>query len=523
MNRRAGAIAALTLAIACTDNTDPISTIAPHRATSAIVGGSTRYVVVFNGPSGLPRGVSALVAEAGGAISKSLPDIGALEAVSSDPSFATRIAQSSQVAAVSENIQMQMIPRHPTIDIVAAADASDTGGPTEPAGPDNPAGGTEPLYNQQWDKMRMNVSNTGSYSVQKGRKDVLVGILDTGVEITHPDIIPNLDFARSRSFVAAEPSIDDQNGHGSWCASAVAAPINGIGISGVAPNVTLVALKVLDRTGSGDFFTLAQALVYAGQQKLDVASMSLGGVWRHAKGYEALIQVLQRSIDFARANGVTPIAALGNDLYDVSDGSFFGDYFVYPAELPGVIGVSATGYYNRKAYYSNYGMGKTDVSAPGGDQVFQVPPAPYRGHGGALGAWAPENLGEINPVLREEQCVTGPDDCHYYAYIQGTSMATPNVAGVAALIVSQYGDFTADHSRKAHMPPTQVESILQRTANNQACPEPNSQTYIFTPPPPDMPYRITATCKGEAGGYTNYFGKGIVDAFKAVTQGPGGA
>ena len=71
------------------------------------------------------------------------------------------------------------------------------------------------------------------------------------------------------------------------------------------------------------------------------------------------------------------------------------------------------------------------------------------------------------------------------------------------------------------MSPQKVESILQRSANNQPCPEPNSQTVTLIPAPPAVPFQVTTTCKGEAGGYTNYFGKGIVDAYKAVTQGPG--
>ena len=520
MTRKAGMIAGVVLAVACTDDHIISPLRAPHLALDVSAAAGTRYVVVFNAPNALPRNVDRIVADAGGTIANSLPDIGALEATSIDPAFAAKVAANPQVRAVSENVELQMIPVDPNPDIIAVADASATGGPTEEPGPDNQTGGSEPLYNQQWDKMRMNVSNTGSYAVQRGKRAVRVAILDTGVEITHPDIVPNLDVASSRSFVASEPFIDDQNGHGSWCASAVAAPINSFGISGVAPEVTLVALKVLNRNGAGNLYGIAQALVYSGQQKFDVASMSLGGILRHAQHYEALVQVLQRAVEFARQNGVTPIASLGNDLYDVSDGDFFRDYFVFPAETPGVIGVSATGYYNRKAYYSNYGMGKTDVSAPGGDQVFQRPLNPtYRGRGGALGAWAPETIGTINPVYRNEFC-SADFGCHYYAYVQGTSMAAPNAAGVAALIVSQYGDFTADGSRKLHMAPTQVEAILQRTANNQPCPEPNSQTYLFIPPPPAERYTITTTCKGEAGGYTNYFGKGIVDAFKAVTMGP---
>jgi hypothetical protein len=99
-------------------------------------------------------------------------------------------------------------------------------------------------------------------------------------------------------------------------------------------------------------------------------------------------------------------------------------------------------------------------------------------------------------------------------------MATPNAAGVAALIISQYGDFSPDNSRKLHMSPQKVESILQRTANNQACID-NTEAVYFNPAPPPLGFDLRAECQGTAGGYTSFFGKGIVDAFKAVTQGPG--
>jgi subtilisin family serine protease len=115
--------------------------------------------------------------------------------------------------------------------------------------------------------------------------------------------------------------------------------------------------------------------------------------------------------------------------------------------------------------------------------------------------------------MREEEC-TGPGGtapCSYYAWVQGTSMATPNAAGVAALIISVYGDFTPDNSQKLHTAPTRIESILQQTANNQPCPEPRTVIAGAGFPIP------TATCSGDAG-YNNFFGKGIVDALKAVTE-----
>ncbi len=89
-----------------------------------------------------------------------------------------------------------------------------------------------------------------------------------------------VDSATGEALTAPDPnpaSWDDRHGHGSWCLSAVAAPINAVGVSGVAPNVTLVALKVLGDTGRGSYLAVANALIYAGVNKFDVASMSLGG------------------------------------------------------------------------------------------------------------------------------------------------------------------------------------------------------------------------------------------------------
>ena len=193
--------------------------------------------------------------------------------------------------------------------------------------------------------------------------------------------------------VAAQPSnlLDftvtmTRDGHGTWVLSAIAAPINGFGVSGVAPDVTTVALKVLDRNGRGSSASVAQALVYAGQSHFDVASMSIG-VYLDSKADKADVTLVQRAVDFARRNGVLPIGALNNDNLDLSDNEVMGKTVELPADLDGVVGVSATGYANQKAYYSNYGSKETDVAAPGGDKRFQVPPAPYRGGGRLLAGY----------------------------------------------------------------------------------------------------------------------------------------
>lgn len=454
--------------------------------------GGRRWVVIFHTQSSLPSNVDNRVANAGGTIVARLPEVGAVAATSNNANFAADMAKDSSVSDVAEDIEVQMIPSPDQMHAQVAAE-----GPAEAPGDDSQTG-PDPFYNAfQWDKKRVRASNQGSYPVQQGRPDVVVAVLDTGAQILpnpHPDLQANLDTARSRSFFPVSPNPngdpspaawDDRNGHGSHCMSNVGAPINGIGMVGVAPTVKLVALKVLGDNGSGSFVSLAQALIYAGVNKFDVASMSLSGYLpRNDQNAHVLLKFVQRAINFARENGVTPVAALGNDGFNVSDGDFFRSFLTVPAEVDGVIGVSATGFTNQKAGYSNYGMGKTDVSGPGGD--FNAALAPHFGL--VLGAWASDSI-----VLPAN-----------YVLAAGTSMACPQAAGVCALIISQYGDFSTNgNGKKAHMSPQRVEAILQQTANNQPCPD----TYAVP----------TQRCQGDTG-YNNFYGKGIVDALKAVTQ-----
>lgn len=476
-----------------------------------------RYVLIYHSQSSVHKSAENKVAQMGGQVIARLDEVGALVATSTNPNFAAEIAKAdAQVSDVAEDIPRQMIPSPEKMGVAPFGD-----GPVEAPGSDAQTG-SEPFYPFQWDKKRMRASNQGSYAVQQGRPEVVVAVLDTGADVLpvpHQDIRPNLDAARSRSFMNPATGIngdpnpaawDDKNGHGSWCLSAVGAPINGRGMSGVAPRVRLVALKVLGDNGNGSYVAIAQALIYAGINKFDVASMSIGNYLRRAdQNSHALIKLVQRSVNFARENGVTPIAALGNDSFDLSDGRFFRDFIEIPGEIDGVIGVSATGYFNLKASYSNYGVGKTDISAPGGDFGVQATSQTNPlGGGSVLGAWAQE--------------VFGPNS---YAFASGTSMACPNAAGVCALIISQYGDFTPDNSNKLHMSPQRVEAYLQQTANNQPCPEPREVNFFTAFPLPGIPVgtQIEAAnqrCQGDAG-YNNFYGKGIVDAFKAVTEAPG--
>jgi subtilisin family serine protease len=452
---------------------------------------ATRYVVAFAQTSGLPADATQVVANAGGTITGTLPQIGGVRVTSTNPGFVAAILKSSEVAAADVETWSQMIPR----DEGSAAGLRTPRG-TAPAGMD-------PLYDQQWDKLRLDATPSGSYAVERGRRDVVVAVLDSGADMSHPDVAPNLDVARSRSFVAGESDLEDHDGHGTWVMSAIGAPINGIGISGVAPNVTTVALKVLDRNGIGTSTGVAQALVYAGQNHFDVAAMSIG-IYLDSKNDKAEITLVQRAVDFARRNGVLPVASVNNDNLDLSDNKVMGKTVELPADLNGVVGVSATGYADQKAYYSNYGSKEVDVAAPGGDRRFQLPPSPYRGGGRLLGAWTSETASTLDPSLVEEDCEPGKG-CATYAWEQGTSMAAPQAAGVAALIASHYG----------HMSPDVLESRLEDSAVPDACPSPPTVTYDL---PPGLFAFNTATCKGKPDS-SSFYGAGIVNALRAVTAG----
>jgi subtilisin family serine protease len=494
--------------------------LVPASAMGTPQAGPQHYTIAFTNPNGLPANVDQIVAQAGGTIVERLPEIGGVGAESSNPSFAQDVAKNNSVWAASVSAQTSLID--PQVQDTGADSATDNGGNASPTGSDaQPM--PDSLGSEQWDKKKLDATLSGSYAVQRGRKDVRVFVIDTGADMTHIDVAPNLDVGESRSFVPSEPTIQDFNGHGTWTISAVGGPINGVGISGVAPNVTLVEGKVLDGSGHGLFLYTDLALLYAGEQHFDVVSASLGGYIPKCGAVDNKptgcdhpdFILLNRATQFARSNGVLPVAAAGNDGFDISDGHFMGDFIEAPGEAAGWVTVSATGYNDGKAFYSNYGT-SIDVSAPGGSTrdyngvPGQPGPCPHGSLCRLIGAWS--STGSSAPADPIEQCtgVSGTPPCYLYGYVQGTSMATPNVAGVAALIISQYGDFSANNQNKPHMSPTAVESILQITANNQPCPQPKTVTQgaDFAVP--------TATCQGDAG-YNSFFGKGIVDALKAVT------
>lgn len=454
----------------------PTSNVA---ATSAATGESqeaTSYLVVFRGGVGSDA-AKALVAKAGGTITSDMTkQIGVAVATSSVAGFAEALRASGKVADAAENLRFKGMPG-----------AQDHPGETVPGGgPDSSVDNLEPL---QWDMRQIRTEE--AHAIQAGSRLVDVGILDSGITARHPDFTGadgnNVDCVRGRDFVLThgpgignpDPCTDNQY-HGTHVAGTVGARANGIGMVGVAPNVTLVPIKVCDAQGYCYAGSVIEGITYSGDIQLDVINMSfyvddnefLGSTEFKCSNdpvQRTIRHAVERAISYARNQGVTPVAALGNSDTDLAhpfeDQGVHNNCEVVPAETQGVIGTMSTGPGQEKAFYSNYGVGATDVAAPGGNSR--------------------SNYGEFPGPCGTQ--VLSTVFAAGYACIQGTSMASPHAAGVAALIISQYGTVGADGDVK--MPPQKVEAYLQGT-----------------------------TVDIGLNGYDECFGHGRIDALKAVTH-----
>jgi len=401
---------------------------------------------------------------------------------------------------------------------------------------------SEPLARCQWDMALIN-ADTETWTRATGA-GVRVGVIDGGVDLTHPDIAPNLDVADSCSFVSsddpaivaglADPveagngdcsnkaAVQDVFGHGTHVASTIAAPVNGIGIAGVAPDATIVALKACTASTYCYGYAVAAALRYAGDHDIDIVNMSLfADPYLYYCGnnaeQRALMRELQTAARYAQQHGVLLVAAAGNQSTDLRhpildtispDGTddvpltreVGNNCRVLPAELPGVLTVSATGpvgypgYTTDIASYSSVGG---DIAAPGGDYFA----ASNTVQDAILGA-VPTNsvlYQVLDPLNAALPGITTVDGTAAYVWINGTSMASPHVAGVAALVKELHPNWG----------PGALAAAVKRTAAPMACPagwEP-----LF---PGDERLR----CYGGSDGHTSFFGAGLVDAAAATRR-----
>jgi thermitase len=283
----------------------------------------------------------------------------------------------------------------------------------------------DPYYPYQYAHTKM--QSPDAWAETTGSQDVVIAILDTGVDLDHPDlsakIIAGIDFINDDTVA------DDDHGHGTHVAGiAAASSNNGIGVAGVAWQAKIMPIKVLDAAGNGSYAEVIDGIYWAVSQGADVINMSLGGT--------EYSQAMQDVVNYAVSQGVIVVAAAGNN---------GNNTISYPASNANVISVASTDSSNARSSFSNFNA-YVDIAAPGSSIYSTVPNA--------------------------------------YGYSSGTSMATPQIAGAAALIAS-------------------LPAYSAMTGQNKV----------------DMIWEVMRNTALDLGttGRDDYFGYGLVQIYNAVT------
>jgi subtilisin family serine protease len=549
-------------------------------------GASHRYLVVYGAGASSAAGRDAIT-RAGGQVVTENAAIGVAEVTSSDAAFLSDVRTDAAIEHAARDRSLGTARPgmgHKFSDERLDAERAAHEGSTSDIPEIAPAAvGAEPLQSVQWDMQMIHATPDGSYATEPGDPGVLVGVIDTGIDGSHPDIAPNFDAALSRNFTHDIPAIDgpcaedpdgscddpadvDENGHGTHVAGTIAAPINGFGMAGVAPDVTLVNLRA--GQDSGYFFVTesTSAITYAADNGIDVVNMSfyidpwlyncpsadeyVTAPQGHPTAEEleeqaAIIEAVNRAVDYADEGGVTLIAAAGNGHTDLTaskrndasspdfgldpDGNLIDiahdrrvtkECLDLPSEAPNVISVSAIGPSGQKADYSNWGIDEVEVAAPGGwfrdglgTPSFMTPGnmilGPYPEVVGLAEGGIDPETGDPTSDFVVKQCDT-EGSCAYYQWIQGTSMASPHAVGVAALIVSAHGEEDEDLGGLT-MEPEDVREILKDTATDHRC-VPFNYGLVGRTPPGEWNFQ----CRGDRE-YNNIYGDGIIDALAAVS------
>ena len=356
------------------------------------------------------------------------------------------------------------------------------------------------------------------------------------------------DFRPSEYEDCTDPATIDPHYHGTHVASTIAAPLNGLGIGGVAPEVSLVNIRAGQDSGYFFLESTVDALTYAGDAGIDVVNMSFYvDPWlfncpsNPADSPEAqqqqrtIIKAVQRAVTYARDHGVTLISSAGNSGMNLGNpkvdntspdyppGNAYhreisNECLTLPTEARGVIAISATGPSKRKSYYSNYGTEQIELAAPGGD-AYDSHDNRLRIPSEVLAAY-PEEIARKNGDIDENGNPTTPfvvkdcrdDTCAYYQYLQGTSMASPHVTGVAALLVSRHGH-PDPNGPGLTMNPKAVQRLLYSTATATPCPTPRDYKYVLERSEGTETY--THYCKGSRH-KNGFYGYGIVNAAAAA-------
>jgi subtilisin family serine protease len=498
-----GVVFAASFAVGCgAEVSEDIAT-----ASAALTSGRS-FLISFSG-GGIPANASSLISGAGGTIAARYASVGAVLARSSSSSFAASLRATEGIDSVGAVDAVKSV-----ISPVTVASRR------RPPHTVPPAAG-DPLSPRQWNMDQIRAPQ--ARSITMGKKSVIAGLFDSGVDTTHADLAGQVSAAASASCLGgvANPSPDvwatDPLGHGTYTSSLVAAAKNGVGMVGVAPNVTLAMVKVavddFNDPNVGQVFadSFVCAIDWAIAHDWDVINASLTidpftGVdddtfCADQPDRAAVVKIVRRALLEAARRKIAVVAATGNSFQDLAnlDETVGGtNCKQMPVQLPRVIGVSAIGVTRQLAFYSSYGFGAVDLAAPGGDGLVPNPAdTETTASGQVIGAVPPGSLYYQLAAGWDGQltdCTSGT--CQTYAFLQGTSAAAPHATGVAALIISRFGKQT----------PEQLLVRLSLSARPIACPP-----SPYDPGDTGQP----ATCRGPAF-YNNFYGAGEVDALAAI-------
>lgn len=418
---------------------------ASHAATGSLAAG--RYLVTFSGsiPGDFTSQVTALGAKmtfahagAGVAMVERLSDAAAdmlagsagVESVEADASF-----------SINDGMQARTI---------AAADALARRVPAVPASATNPATALFYQLGWQWNMQAIHASQAWAAG-KLGSSDVTAAIIDTGIDYRSPDLAGLVDLSRSVSLVPSDDSlaatlfpgvnpVTDLHGHGTGVASVVAT--NGIVFAGVTSRTRLIAVKAIGASGIGSLGTIGLGILYAADHGADVANLSNRGVLPKSAFHGVPGLFLNRIAEYAFKRGMLLVAGAGNDQADLDHD---GNVTIAWCELPHAICVSAAGPltptgspYVFASSYSNFGTSAITVAAPGGNFFGPMSNWPW-GTGDVSFIWALCSRTTVILDAGGNPIATPFTSGTFICGAVGTSLSTPHVTGLAALLLAADG------------------------------------------------------------------------------------
>ena len=418
----AGLVSACAETPEATAPAESAASLARSSVGSSLVAG--QHVFTMHGTS--PVGdLSAAIAAAGGTIRYSMDEIGVVLVDGLSDAAAASIARGK--ATVSNDARGKWIPDLASMSLQLAPavalgeiDAASLRPPQAAA-----------LKQYQWN---MRITDTDDAWAQgfTGIPSIRVAIIDTGLDAYHWEFLGLIDMANSIAFVPSKtgpPAWEDDSFHGSHIGAMVTS--NNIGIAGVAPNVTLIAVKVLDDKGNGDLGSVIAGIYYAASLGVDVINLSLGATFPKNE-VQGLVPAFNRAINYAHSKGVFIATASGNDAEDLQHN---GNRITVPCETGVLTCISATGPTDEPAYYTNYGTNAINNAAPGGD-FLKSAPGPL---GGVLSVCSSRSTDPALAMCAARNVPPFGIVGTSYVFAEGTSVAAPHVAGLGALLDSQFG------------------------------------------------------------------------------------